>query len=690
MERFRVRQLSLMTRRTIIIILGALIVVALMLASWFWLFSKGSNITNGLFGQSGSRTGTTTAQGTPTNIQSGVGSNTTSNASTGGLTSNQTINVPLTGGNTVGSGGAVSPVGSGSSVSGAGSQGIANVPGVNWLGGSGTGSTGSAGGSGGGPTSSFVPSATNQLNSGATGGQVTIYGTPPQPDNQSNLAGIFGAAGIGTALCTAGLLTTGTSALAGAAGTAALSTVAVTVNAPVQNIKNADSVQQRFLDCIARSIGRAIVNQITASVINWINGGFNGSPSFVQNYQQFFTNVADLAAGSYIQSSALSFLCSPFQLQIRIAIAQSYAYNNMYGYGLCSLSQVTQNVNNFINGNFNQGGWPALLSFTSIPTNNPYGAYAYAEIGLAGVQQQALANANKNITPGGFIGYVQTYDCTAGGTGTNNKYIYNSSFLTPPQSAAQICPSNCKCKTATPGNVIEQSLINTNNGSADMIRQLGISGSFDAILSALVTQLMTRTLQQGLSNLSGTQGYASNFLTPDQQQAQAQGNSFLTTLQAAQQLAQQYGQTEQGSISDIQNAQSQLSTLSNCWETIETSSTYSAAQHTQAAVAATSTQNSIAALEAQVAVHNNNITRANEAIVAIQNLQTQTLQITSTGDLSTVQANFDSASASGQLVSNADVTQAQQDRTTLQGQLATTNTQTAANLAQCKAVTPTQ
>ncbi|HEY6020221.1 MAG TPA: hypothetical protein VIY48_10055, partial [Candidatus Paceibacterota bacterium] len=103
-----------MTRRTIIIILGALIVVALMLASWFWLFSKSASVTQGLFGQDGNRTGTTTAEGTATNLPSNT-TNTTSNAPSGSLTGTQNINIPLTGpGGSTGSG-SVSPFnGSGS------------------------------------------------------------------------------------------------------------------------------------------------------------------------------------------------------------------------------------------------------------------------------------------------------------------------------------------------------------------------------------------------------------------------------------------------------------------------------------------------------------------------------------------------------------------------------------------------
>src|SRR6185437_15716860 len=146
-----------------------------------------------------------------------------------------------------------------------------------------------------------------------------------------------------------------------------------------QTVKN----QISFAGCITNVLAKAALQQITASVVNWINSGFNGQPSFITNYQQFFTNVADLAAGQFIQGAGLSFLCSPFKLQIKIAIAQSYANR---GSQSCSLTSVIRNIDSFMSGNFSQGGWPGLISLTSIPTNNPYGAYAYGQIGLATAQ----------------------------------------------------------------------------------------------------------------------------------------------------------------------------------------------------------------------------------------------------------------------------------------------------------------
>src|SRR3989344_1557050 len=79
------------------------------------------------------------------------------------------------------------------------------------------------------------------------------------------------------------------------------------------------------------------------------------------SFNKFFNNVGDQAAGEFIRGTGLAFLCSPFQMQIRIAVAQSYARR---GAASCTLTGVIKNINSFMNGNFSQGGWGGLLQFT--------------------------------------------------------------------------------------------------------------------------------------------------------------------------------------------------------------------------------------------------------------------------------------------------------------------------------------
>jgi hypothetical protein len=618
-----------MNRRTIITILIAVIVAVVIGLLWLWFFgSAGTAPTQtGSFGTTTNRTvSTTQTGGTPTNIPGQVGQTAGSNGGT------------LAGG---GYGGVYTPGGTGVSAT-------STAPGVNWLSGGGT-NLGITGGSG----TTFNPAAINQLNNGSVGGQVNVLGSYNNPSggggsNNGLAAGLI----AGTAVACTSFLVQGQ----------------VTSLLPsIGFVKTTDTTNasKNFMDCLARTIARAAVQQITNSVINWINSGFNGSPSFVTNYQQFFNNVADQAAGSFIQNyTNFAPYCTPFAKQIQIALAQSYARRNTAQ--SCSLSSLLGGTGISLFGKTAAGtsGWGNLVSFTTNPSNNPYGAYMSAQGQLQGALAQAAQNANRNISPGGFLNFQQPYNCKPSTTGGQPV---------------------CQYKITTPGSIIQDSLSKTLGVSQDTLTQAGISGSFDAIISALISQLMTRALQGGVSNLSGQNGYSSYYLTADQQAAQDQGQALLTQLQGLVVVAQQYGQSEQGSIQDIQNAQSQLNTLANCWQGAATQSTLSATQQNIAASNATSTLNTISSFDTQVTSLNAQITRANTAIATLQDLQTKTLGVASTADVTAVKTALSADDAQGLLIAQADVTQAQQDRSTLQAQLSSLNTSTAAGLQQCYA-----
>ena len=452
--------------------------------------------------------------------------------------------------------------------------------------------------------------------------------------------------------------TAGGTATAGVEGGTAFAVGLVFVYDLHANRKLSGNQFENLQDCLTRVIAKAALQQMTASIVNWINSGFNGKPSFVQNYQQFFTNVADQAAGEFIRGSSLSFMCSPFQMQVRIAVAQSYARRS--NAPSCSLSGVVKNMNSFMNGNFSQGGWQGLLSFTTVPTNNPYGAYFYAQAGLQTAQQNALARANRNLSPGGFTAVTKEKNCR----------IVNG------------VKTGCEYEISTPGKVVESSL-ETALGTS--FRQLELANHFDEIVSAMIQQLMTRTLTQGLSTLGGGNGgYQGDYLTPEQQQAQAAGQALLLELQGNVRLAQQFGSAKQGGVADLSHAQSELQRLVNCWETASSSATTTARQ-TDAARRAADAFAAQDALNPEIDAQNAQITRANSSIALLQDLQTRVLYIASMADVSAVARDYETAQSRGEIISQADVTQALQDRATLQSRMAALNQQTAAELQQCNA-----
>jgi len=632
-----------MTRKIIFIIIGALLFLALLWILWFWLLHRAppADNTTGGFATSSDRTTGGVGVGGDSNTASQVPGTDTGGINDGiGIGGIQAGGIDTSGG--IGSSGSIGGSGSisGGSASSTNTSGGGISTGV-WVGSSVS-------------TREFTPAQINEINS--TGGisGAPLISTTPQAAGLGTSGLILGAAAAG---CLAQyLLYEAAGAGQAAAPDKALAltsgpyvVVFDAANSAKQNNTKFKSIEQ----CLVKTIVQAAIDQITRSVVAWINSGFNGKPSFVTNFNQYFANVADQAAGEFIKGSALSFLCSPFSSQIKIAIAQSYANRNAAA--SCSLTKITNNINGFLRGNWGAGGWGGLLQLTTVPTNNPYGAYAYAQVGLNSSISSAQANAKNNVSTGGFIS-LQKCDTTKG------------------QSTAK-----GNCTTSTPGAVIEESLKKSLIDSP--LAELNLAQNINEIINALTKQVMIKALYGGLGNA------ITNPLAPAiDQGASAQAQALLGQLQAALSYAGQYASVEQGSIADIQQAQANLNSAFNCWSTAASSTALSLTEQADAEQKAAAADAAQVALGARVDGYNSEITRANASIAAIQNLQSQVYFAATPGDVSGAAQAIAAASAQGAFFTQADITTAQQNRTTLQTELAARNQQTNASLAQCRAL----
>ena len=565
---------------------------------------------------------------------------------------------------------------------------------------------------------------------GALIGAVAIGGITCAAEFAFEGAGIATGLGIGTAAAAPGQVES--KAALGeeiAATTISVSTVNIPLTQAVDSVnttligiggvigshfgqKKANDQASTFWGCLARTVAKIAIQQITSSVVNWINSGFQGSPSFVTNPTKFFGNVADQAAGAYIkQSSDFSFLCSPIQASIRIAVASTYANNRSSQ--SCSLTSVMSNVQNFANG-----GWSNFLSFTTEGTNNSFGAYSYGVTGLNSVVAKATGQKQTELLQGrGFLSFQQEKNCrtqatapsgynpnvssmnlgsvttaNAGGLTTGNLVLgagsgagrstsitaisNNSGLLGPTQNGSTLDTTGykvCDLVNTTPGSVIAGAIDKTLGESND---SLNLAKSFDEIISALITQLVTRVLQGGLANASNNgSGYESNFYTAEQLQAQKDAQSIVVRMQGDTSLAASYGSVEQGSITDIQTLQTQLNDVRSCWVSSTSAS---------AGAGARAASTTIAQFDAQVDAYNSQIQRANVSITLLEQLQSRALSAASSVDTAGVESDYKSASAGGQLITQNDVTTAQQNRTSLQNQLGVLSQQATADLSECQ------
>lgn len=289
--------------------------------------------------------------------------------------------------------------------------------------------------------------------------------------------------------------------------------------------------KELVLDGIAYMIAKQFLRAMTTSVVNWINSGFSGSPSFLANPEQFFADIGDQIVGDFIaQNGDLKYLCSPFSIDIKIALALRYRPYQRNRYA-CTLSTIIKNVtqagknatiNGFTAGDFRQGGWPAFVSLTTEPQNNVYGAYLLASnevsvrIGDKVSQQKDELGQGKGFLSwkkckpipvegeAGFVGPAQqdplsddqTAEAAYNNARSGNGPAYDSSKQYTNTSNRQQT-----CETQTPGSVIS-GVLETQLGSP--VRELELADEFNEIVNALVAQLVSTVLTGGLRGASGS------------------------------------------------------------------------------------------------------------------------------------------------------------------------------------------
>ena len=330
------------------------------------------------------------------------------------------------------------------------------------------------------------------------------------------------------------------------------------------------------LDKLAVTIAKQILHQLTMSVIDWINGGFNGSPSFLTNPQSFFLDAADQVTGVFLASETtpLKNLCGNLGIDIGLALAygQVAPINARYK---CTLGKIFSNVQNlpnritvqgksltkFMQGDFSQGGWKGFLSLSQNPKNNATGAYLRAHGDLLeaiGIRKNAL---NKKLADGsGFLSWdsCETLDASEA-TISLGASSPNASFSDLQSTAVQNANDNGgvgqasidtgdgtsvqakldangnmtykDCHTETPGSLVSSQIVGAMNVPSV---ELELANDINAVINALITQLITQLMSGGLGALSksGSGGGLSatrNVIRDlEQRQAQTAGSVNLT------------------------------------------------------------------------------------------------------------------------------------------------------------------
>jgi hypothetical protein len=247
------------------------------------------------------------------------------------------------------------------------------------------------------------------------------------------------------------------------------------------------------LDFLAIRALRVLIDDLTDDVVDWINGG--GRPQFATDPQALFEDVADKVGGQLLYDIDPR-LCSPFrgQIQSLLGARLDRIRDSMMGSRgdlittQCTITQAIANVDQFLNGDFSQGGWEGWFSMTQSPQNNVFGA---AEDAIQDLERRIGAEIETESDRLGWAqGFLSIGECL--------KYEQPR-----PSRPGDPPPPPGRClqyDTTTPGSVINNQLEKVLNAELD---QLNLADEFDEILSAIFGRLMDTAFRAGSGSSIG-------------------------------------------------------------------------------------------------------------------------------------------------------------------------------------------
>lgn len=299
-------------------------------------------------------------------------------------------------------------------------------------------------------------------------------------------------------------------------------------------------VLQKIFAATVKQAARSLIMDITKSTVAWINGtGGNitgsGKPAFVTNPNKFLFGkggVADRAIGDYIANDpTMSYLCLPFKNQIRLSLALEYSSYISDKIG-CTLSQVSQNLNNWVNyGDYGvditvngvkrnisafraDGDWKLWFEKTTEPRNTPVGAYLLAKRDLDEKIAKETQNANLQLSYGsGSLSFQRCQDVyfneKGSEIGRSAEYTVGAGEIARPRTPENLLPPNGgyfstdqRCIMKTPGAIITSTLAGVATTDLKSTEYgVMVADGFDAIFSALwqkIANKFTGKLKNGV------------------------------------------------------------------------------------------------------------------------------------------------------------------------------------------------
>ncbi|MBP9715007.1 MAG: hypothetical protein KBD52_00755 [Candidatus Pacebacteria bacterium] len=324
--------------------------------------------------------------------------------------------------------------------------------------------------------------------------------------------------------------------------------IAKSTKVDISKIKGNDSC----FKSLGRFVTKLLIQKMTYSTVEWIQGGFKGSPAFVKNTGDYFLDIAKteiLQFGTEIDNPEL-FPFGKAYLQNRAAYFKSnFSQNAQF-----SLNKVLQSSNPYntatgFEKDFSQGGWLGWNAVTQVPANNPLGFQLMATRELDTRTESRVTNINNELNRSqGFLGDSRCVDQPgisyqehqAALIANDKEYVTvitevpnpngGPPSLIPSQKATGYIIGTCKnnkWEYVTPGSLIADAATQSLRfGRDSLVKVEDLNDAVAALLDATINYFATDLIDKGLA-LLGTSGSSGAF-NLDQNSFMAEGGYSIT------------------------------------------------------------------------------------------------------------------------------------------------------------------
>ena len=403
---------------------------------------------------------------------------------------------------------------------------------------------------------------------------------------------------------------------------------------------------------------------VTRSTVNWINSGFEGGPAYVTDFGGFLKDIADDEIGSFIEGSALAFLCDPLDIKFSLMLKYAVPFEKEVE---CTLSDVIDNIDDFINGDFGRGGWDGWMELTTKPKNNRYGAYLSSAAELEARIQFSQFEESKVIEFGsGFFSHKKCEELPPG-------------FVGPP-----------RCEIVTPGSVIEKRL-NSALGSGQ--RRLEVADEVNEILSAALGQILKDIfggLQDGLRGFSegssSRPSYIDSIREEDVVDLSGMKNDLIVGINEGVRKETDYKDIKQSTLNSVLASETLLGQLTSCYEdkiaTANLSTSNKAIAQQRIDNTSTTVTTQITPVKTSI---EENIAQANQNITDLEELSDN---IAKAQTLEQVNSFKSSTSALEGRLNDYDIFTLQEEQSIITTQMSALNAITQTQITECQAFPP--